>query len=422
MDSGLPHTIPTRTDSAQRSGASLRIIPRASAAIASGRDWTDTLDTLLGHIDIEQPDLAFISVSPHYTEYLPDLLQTAWDRSGATLLAGGSTTGPIAERIEAEDQPAMSMLALSLPGALLRPARFTPALLEDSCSPGALSDRLSLDPDDVNGWIVLAAHHPTGPERLISCAGVAYPGKPIVGGVASPAPHSSRSWVFLNGAVYSDGGVGIAIGGNYDITPVVAQGCEPIGETWTITGVRDDQWIDSISNRSALALLAETLDVLPTDMQEEAEGHLVAGFAANEYQHHFDRGDFLLRDIIAVDWERGALAVAATPRVGQTIQFHLRDAATASLDLTLSLMEAQNLMGGRTPVAALIHSCPGRGAGFFGTPDHEAAEFDRRFPGLPHAGMVTTGQFWSTGSRGYVQRYSASIGIITRRNPATGPE
>ena len=139
------------------------------------------------------------------------------------------------------------------------------------------------------------------------------------------------------------------------MVPVISQGCEPIGESWTITGVHNE-WIETISNRPALSLLGETLQILPADMQEEAESNLVAGFAANEYRDAFGRGDFLIRSITAVDWERGAIAVDARPRVGQTIHFHLRDAPTASLDLTLALTEARTRLDGATPVAAMIHA------------------------------------------------------------------
>ena len=64
---------------------------------------------------------------------------------------------------------------------------------------------------------------------------------------------------------------------------------------------------------------------------------MVAGLAVDEYQHEFGRGDFLIRNLVGYDGETGALAVGAVPRPGQTIQFQVRDAATADLDLSLLL-------------------------------------------------------------------------------------
>ncbi|MGE3797669.1 MAG: FIST N-terminal domain-containing protein [Thermomicrobiales bacterium] len=394
------------------------MLPRASAAVASGERWDDVLDAVLGQLDVTRPDLAFLYASPRFTEHFPDVAQAAWEQSGAMLMAGCSTTGPIANGFEAEDEPAMAMIALELPGAILRPVRMTGALFEDQVSPEAMRERLGIALDEVNGWALLGDRFQYDAETMISQLSHAFPDRPIVGGMATPAARfQRRSWVFLNGSVYGDGGVGIAIGGDYDLLPVVSHGCEPIGETWTITGARGE-WIDSISNRPALTLLGETLQILPSDMQLEAEGNLMVGFAANEYQDAFARGDFLIRPISAVDWERGAIAVDAKPRVGQTIQFHLLDAATASLDLTLALSESRDRLQTSTPVAALIHASSARGSIVFGSASHDAGEVERWYPGLPHAGMHSAGEIGPIRGRNALLGLAVGMGIITRRSAA----
>ncbi len=412
----MPNTIPSRPEHPSTAITPVRPLPRASAAIAAGETWEDTLDALLGQLDIAHPDLLLLFASTQFAEHFPALVHTAWERSGAMLLAGCSTTGPVAEGIEAEHQPAIAALALSLPGATLRPSRFTQALIEAPADPDSVRERLGIDEADVNGWLLFSDPHRSEPARTVGLVSSAYPGAPVVGGLATAPPNRPRSWVFLNGETYADGGVGIAIGGDYDLLPIVAQGCEPIGETWTITGAHGE-WVTSISNRPALTMLAETLEILPVDMQQEAESNLVAGLAANEYQDKFGRGDFLIRNITAIDWERGALALAAQPRIGQTIQFHLRDAATASLDLTLALTESHNQLGDSTPVAAVLTTCNGRGSTLFGIPDHDAAELARRFPGLPHAGMIAAGEIGPAGKRNAVHGFAASIGLIVRNAP-----
>jgi small ligand-binding sensory domain FIST len=326
----------------------------------------------------------------------------------------------IGEGVEAEQQPAIAMLALSLPGAVLRPVRFTQSLLESVDDPAVFRERLGVDPSEANGWMVLADPFRMDASLLISRMNDAYPGMPVVGGLASPGEEQRRTWVFLNGESYGDGAIGLAIGGDYELLPVVSQGCEPIGETWTITGVTN-QWVESISNRPALTVLAETLATLPDAMQEEAERNLVVGLAANEYQYRFGRGDFLIRNITGFDWNRGALSLAARPRVGQSIHFHLRDAATASLDLTLMLTEAQAALNGREPVAGLIYSCNGRGVAMFGVPDHDAGELARRFEGLPHVGFIAAGEIGPLGKNTFLHGFTASMGIIVAKARAAEP-
>ena len=50
----------------------------------------------------------------------------------------------------------------------------------------------------------------------------------------------------------------------------------------------------------------------------------------NEYQDTFQRGDFLVRNVMGVDPDSGALAINDAIRVGQTVQFHVRDAQSAA--------------------------------------------------------------------------------------------
>jgi small ligand-binding sensory domain FIST len=387
--------------------------PASRAAISREADWTAALDDLLKTIRDIKPDIAFFFASADYQEFLPEIARQAWERSGAMLLIGCSGSGIIGPRWEETGEPAMAMVAMSLPGATLRPARFTQHQLESVEDPSAFRERLGITAEEGANWLVFADPFRTDGSLLIDRLADAYPGSVISGGLASPGENQRRTWVFLNGEVYGDGGVGLALGGAYRIVPVVSQGCEPIGEPWTITGVTD-KWVDSISNRPAVKVLAETLSGLPGDMVQEARENLVAGLAADEYRHEFGRGDFLIRNIIGFEWERGALALAARPRVGQTIQFQMRDAATADLDLTLMLTEARAALGERHPVGAVLCSCNGRGVGLFGVPHHDAMAVERKFGPLPLAGLHCAGEIGPVGDRTFLHGLTVSLALIVK--------
>ncbi|CAN5758769.1 FIST C-terminal domain-containing protein [soil metagenome] len=420
MDTGIPETLPTHTPDRLDQGLPVggRAIARSSLAISA--NWEEGLQAVIAEVRDIKPDVVFLFVSAAFSEHFPVLCQRAWQESGAMLLLGSSANGVIAEGLEADQQPAIAMLALSLPGAVLRPVRFTQSMLDSIEDPETFRNRLGVDTADVNGWLLLADPFRMDASLLIDRMNDAYPGMPMIGGLASPAEQHRRTWVFLNGEVYGDGGIGLAIGGDYELLPVVSQGCEPIGEAWTITAATG-QWVESISNRPALTVLAETLALLPDEMQEEAERNLVVGLAADEYRDRFGRGDFLIRNITGFDWKREALSLAARPRIGQTLHFHLRDAATASLDLTLMLTGALAGLGSREPVAGLIYSCNGRGVTMFGVPDHDAGELARRFGDLPHAGIIAAGEIGPVGKRTFLHGFTASMGIIMATRDCADP-
>jgi small ligand-binding sensory domain FIST len=383
---------------------------RARSAVGVGRGWQFALDVALDGIREIAPDVVIAFVSAQFVDDLPRISEAIWHHAGSMIVIGCASSGVIGQGVELEDDPAIALVALDLPGAVLRPVRFTQGMLEDA-QDGNFAERTGVEPALVNGWFVLADPFKMDGALLVDRLNAAYPGLPVIGGLLAPSPGQRQTWVMLNGQSYGDGGVGLSIGGAFDLLPIVSQGCEPIGETWTITAV-EDKWIETISNRPALQMLTETLASLPFDMQLEAHDHLVAGLAANEYRETFGRGDFLIRNIIGIRRETGEIAIGARPRVGQTIQFQLRDGATADLDLTATLLEAHLRLGGREPVAGLLASCNGRGSGMFGTTSHDAIAIERRFPGLPLGGLIAAGEIGPVGSKTFIHGFTSSLGLI----------
>ena len=76
---------------------------------------------------------------------------------------------------------------------------------------------------------------------------------------------------------------------------------------------------------------------LSPEDQELLRHALHLGIASTEFKVKFEQGDFLIRNVLNLDQEKGFIAVGDIPRNGQTVQFHLRDARTAAEDLDLML-------------------------------------------------------------------------------------
>ena len=75
--------------------------------------------------------------------------------------------------------------------------------------------------------------------------------------------------------------------------------------------------------------------------RQELDAALLLGLAISEYRDEFRRGDFLIRSLVGLDPRTGALAVTDRVRLGQTVQFQVRDAATADEDLGHMLRAAR---------------------------------------------------------------------------------
>jgi small ligand-binding sensory domain FIST len=147
-------------------------------------------------------------------------------------------------------------------------------------------------------------------------------------------------------------------------------------------------------------------------LHNQARANLLAGFAIDEYRSDFVRSDFIVRSITGINSETGAIAVGYPASPGQTIQFQLRDAATADLDLTLCLDGARLELTGRRPVATLAFPDETRGVPFFGRPHHDAALIRKKFPSLPAFGMAASAEIGPSADRTIVNTGGVAVGIL----------
>ena len=96
---------------------------------------------------------------------------------------------------------------------------------------------------------------------------------------------------------------------------------------------REENIIQELGGKTPLERLQELWQSLTPQDQNLLQQGLHIGRVINEYGGDFQRGDFLVRNVLGLDRDSGALAITERMRVGQTVQFHVRDAETADEDL-----------------------------------------------------------------------------------------
>ena len=206
--------------------------------------------------------------------------------------------GVIGPGHEAEDQPAISLLALSLPGATI-----TTLAIGSNEEARATLDRVGAT--SAQAWLLFADPFTTDVEALVGAIGQRQKDATVLGGLASAQPMQRNTAVFLDGEVRDSGAVLVGIGGAFGIHTVVAQGAEPIGQPWTITEC-EGNLVRTIGSRPALEVLQETLAALDAQTRERAQRNLLVGLAMDEYRHQHARGDFLIRNILGRGTRRAA--------------------------------------------------------------------------------------------------------------------
>jgi small ligand-binding sensory domain FIST len=387
----------------------------AKAAVARGAGWEAVLGEVLGATAQERVDLAVLFASDRYGADLPALVRRAYQDSGASVLLGCSGQGVVGGPREVEGEPAVALMTLALPGAELKGLHLRQSDLEGRTGQAAWQALTGVRSDSVNAWLLFVDPFRIEVQHLVDGLAEAYPNLPLIGGLASGASNTPRTYVFLNDEVYIEGAVALALGGNYTVRTIVSQGAEPISDPWTITEATGNV-VRAIGQRPAVEVLLEALHALPEADQARAQRNLLVGLAMDEYRYEFGRGDFLIRNLAGIDRSTGSIAINAYPRVGQTIQFQLRDAQAADEELRTLLQSASNELGDQVPLAAVLCTCNGRGAGLFGKPDHDADAIASQFGLAAIAGFFCNGEIGPVGRGTFLHGYTASIALIVARD------
>ncbi|MBI3289740.1 MAG: FIST C-terminal domain-containing protein [Elusimicrobia bacterium] len=361
----------------------------------------------LGHMPC---DLALVFVAETWGDFDPSELSQilAKELSPLRTLACNAS-GVIAGRREVEMEPAVSILAMRLPGVRIQPFAISPAELSGFAGGEDLIAELDLYPNESPKFLLLGDPMSADPERAAALFNEAYPGAPVLGGMASGPVLHKPSWMLLGASVLRQGLAGVALMGPVDVQTVVAQGCRPIGEPLIVTKAEGNV-LRELGGRSPLEVLRETLSHCSAEDQRLARSSLFAGLVMNERRSDFRRGDFVIRNLLGYDQESGSLVLGAHLRLGQTLQFQLRDARTSDQDFAAllgALPEADS-----SPHGALLFSCCGRGKGLYGEPDHDATLVQSLRGPMPLAGFFANGEFGPVGGRNFVHGYTSSLVLI----------
>lgn len=352
------------------------------------------------------PDLAIVFFSPHHTA-AQAIATTLTERLQPRCLIGCIGESIVGNDWEIEHRPA---LALWL-AAWSKPVELEAFHLELEHTPDGASllgwpDSL-VGADVTKAAMVLLGDPFTFPiDALLQQVNTDHRGLRVVGGMASGIRGPGQCRLLLGDRVFDAGAVGVALHDTPPVRSVVSQGCRPIGKHMVITS-GEDNIITQLGGKPPLEQLQQLWHELPPRDQQLFQQGLHVGLVINEYQGEFQRGDFLVRNVLGVDRSTGALAVTDRIRVGQTVQFHVRDAETADEDLK-ALLKQDVQMHPQRSAAALLFTCNGRGTRLFPEPNHDAAALRRELGDLPTAGFFAQGELGPVGGQNFIHGFTAS--------------
>jgi len=379
--------------------------------VSATRSVVDEVHAGMGSLE---PNLVLIFVSEQHDSHYREVAALVGGEFPAALIVGCTAGGVIGGGQEKESTCALSLTAASLPGVTLRPFHIdAEELPEAERAPAFWEGRFGSPPDETPCFLLFSDPYSMNIERLVEGLEAAYPGVPAIGGIASGGRAPGENLLYIGSDVHRSGAVGIGFSGNITLETVVSQGCRPVGLPMFVTRSRENILFE-LDGRPALHVAEEVVEGLDAGDQAAAKGSLLLGLGMGDGQGPFNRGDFLVRNLVGRDEPSGALVVGAMLSDKQVVQFHLRDAGAAREDLAERLGRVGSDFSG-----ALLFSCLSRGAGLYGVSDHDSDQVRAHCGAIPVAGFFANGEIGPVGGETFVHGYTSVIGLFRSRDEAT---
>jgi small ligand-binding sensory domain FIST len=314
---------------------------------------------------------------------------------------------------ELEEGVALSLVAARMPGVEVAPFIVMNELWADAAADPEALARAAPGTSGAELVVLMGDPFSLDVERVLLAFNRHRPGTRVVGGMASAGARPGGNALFLNDWLASEGGVGIALKGALRADVIVSQGCRPIGPPLEVTRAQQNVLIE-LDGQPALERAEQVLQSLSPAERDGLRNGLYIGRPVRP--DATGRGDYLIRNLLGADRDRGVLAIADLARERERIRLHVRDAEAARGDLAMLL--APQEFDARA-AGALLFACNGRGVGLYGGPDGDIAPLQRALGGgVPAAGMFCAGEIGPVGGTNFLHGHTASIAIV---RPAPAP-
>ena len=189
------------------------------------------------------------------------------------------------------------------------------------------------------------------------------------------------------------------------IRAVVSQGCRPIGKPLTITRA-ERNLAHELAGQPAMDRLQEIVQAASDEDRQLMREGLHLGLVVDEHRLDFERGDFLVRNLLGVDQTTGSLAISEQVDVGQTVQFQVRDARRGRR--RPALPARRRVRRGRVAV----HLQRPRARTCSPSPT-TTPRWSRSCSGpVPLAGAFCAGEIGPIGGRNFLHGFTASVAVF----------
>jgi small ligand-binding sensory domain FIST len=353
-------------------------------AHAGARRWQDAARACVEQIGSAPrgANLGFLYFSDHYAAHAGELLEYMKEETGVDDWVGTVGMGVIATGTEYLDEPALAVMLGAFPEESYRvfSGRQRLPRTGSRTARGSLAGNFAVVHGD--------PHTPDIPELIDDMSRKVDSGF-LVGGLSS----SRTRTVQIANEVLQGGLSGVVFSSDIAVATRLTQGCAPLTRADTHAPVRhrvtacERNVIVALDDRPALDVYREEIgEELARDLDRAARLVLVGLSVPGS-----DTGDYMARNVIAIDPKNRLFAIGALVEQGASIMFCRRDGNAAREDLLRMLRGVRGELQG-APRGGLYYSCIGRGAQMFGRKSAELELIRNELGDFPMVGFFCNGE------------------------------
>jgi small ligand-binding sensory domain FIST len=355
--------------------------------------------------------LAFFTVD-HLPGY-QKLIAALRDATRTDRIVGSSGVGVLTGAGEIEANPGLAVLVLSSDLIQAHPFLFHPLRGRDrevgveiaqNVSETEQPSLLVLLPDAYNGQ---PRHLVEGIEEQVGFL-------PVVGAGSSENGTHGRTYQLCGDRLTTNALSGLSLAGAFESSIGITQGCQPVTEPMVITKAQGNL-IFEIDHRPAFDTFAKVIKGPLLEDLRRALSYVFVGLPADPRQNMVGPGEYLVRNIVGLDPQKGVLAVGEEVFEGERMVFTLRDGQRAREDLSQMLQRQLNSLSGKTPKFGLYFNCCARGTSLYGIPGIDTAYIRQALGDFPLIGFFGNFEMGPLGNKNHLLAYTGVLVLITER-------
>ena len=375
---------------------------------------TKAADRLLDSLGRE-PDLLLIFVAGNHRSQFPSIPALLRQEFVAATLFGCLCQNSIGDGREHEDQSAITLMGAILPDVTLRVAHLEQTQLPPTYAERSLWDsRLDLT-DAPECMLLLAAPFTVEIEPYLKGLDRHYPDVGKIGGFASGVDQPGTPCLLVNDQTYTSGLIMLTMSGNVAVDTLVAQGCRPIGDPMFANNTHENLIIE-LDGKVPRDVLTELHAKLSRADRQLFTNSLFMGVAMEIQREQYAAGDFLVRAILGLDPQSGALWINSPVPQHSVVQLHVRDATTSAQDLELLLHRYRASPNSSKAAGAVLLSCLSRGVNLYDQSNHDSNAFVQALGDIPLGGCFCNGEIGPVRGLTYLHSFTSVFGVFREKN------